>query len=275
MSWIPLADASRLRPQARRTTIVRIALAALAIGCLVAAILVSRDAGGTKRTFFSNGRSSIVVIDTSGSIGPFARGLIGRTLRKLFAAHSSFGLVFFSDTAYEAVPPGTRWTELEPLLRYFEPPPEDQPRQLIQTPWSEFRGGTRISSGLALARTILRDGHAGDAGVLLISDLDDSIFDVPRLTQTLTQYVGDRIPLRVIGLNPEPRNKVIFERLMGPSVMVKDAELAPARSAGGGSVVTSSVGPSRALTFAALALLVVLGLYEHWAARLRWREEPA
>jgi hypothetical protein len=62
---------------------------------------------------------------------------------------------------------------------------------------------------------------------------------------------------------------------MGPSVLVKDAELAPARTAGGGSVVTSSVGRSRALTLAALALLLVLGAYEHWAARLRWREEPA
>jgi hypothetical protein len=275
VSWIPLADAGRLRPQARRTTVVRVGLAALAVGCLVAAILVSRDAGGTKRTFFSNSRSSVVVIDTSGSIGPLARELIGRTLRKLLAAHSSFGLVFFSDTAYEAVPPGTRWTELEPLLRYFEPPPEDQPRQRIETPWSEFRGGTRISTGLALARTILRQGHAGDAGVLLISDLNDSIFDVPSLTQTLTQYVADKIPLRVIGLSPAPRNEVIFERLMGPSVIVKEAELAPVRSGGGGSVVTSSVGPSRALTFAALALLLVLGAYEHWAARLRWREEPA
>ena len=49
--------------------------------------------------------------------------------------------------------------------------------------------------------------HAGDAGVLLISDLNDSIFDVPQLTQTLTQYVGDKIPLRVIGLNREPREQ--------------------------------------------------------------------
>ncbi len=275
MSWIPLADAGRLRSQARRTMLVRAALAALAVACLVAAIVVSRDAGGTKRTFFSNARSSVVVIDTSGSIGPLARSLIGRTLRKLLAAHSSFGLVFFSDTAYEAVPPGTRWTELEPLLRYFEPPPTEPSSRVEETPWSEFRGGTRISTGLALARTMLRESHAGDAGVLLISDLNDSIFDVPQLTQTMTQYVGDRIPLRVIGLNPEPRNKVLFQRLMGPSVLVKDAELAPARTAGGGSVVTSSVGRSRALTLAALALLLVLGAYEHWAARLRWREEPA
>jgi hypothetical protein len=261
VSWIPLADAGRLRRQVRRTTAVRVVLAALAVACLVAAILVSRDAGGTKRTFFSNARSSVVVIDTSGSIGPLARSLIG--------------LVFFSDSAYEAVPPGTRWTELEPLLRYFEPPPGEGARRINETPWSEFRGGTRISSGLAVARSMLQRQHAAGAGVLLISDLNNSIFDVPALTTTLSQYVTDKIPLRVIGLNPAPRNRIIFERLMGPSVIVEDAELAPPEAAGGGSVVTSSVGPSRALTFAALALLIVLGAFEHWAARLRWREEPA
>jgi hypothetical protein len=275
VSWIPLADAAQLRTQARRTLAVRAVLAGLAVGCLVAAILVSRDAGGTRRTFFTNARSSVVVIDTSGSIGPVARSLIGRTLRKLLAAHSSFGLVFFSDTAYEAVPPGTRWTELEPLLRYFEPPPEDRSRRRQDTPWAEFRGGTRISTGLALARTILRQGHAGDAGVLLISDLNNSIFDAPALTQTLTQYVTDRIPLRVIGLQARARDEIIFQRLAGPSVIVRDAELPAARASGGGSLVTSSVGPSTALTLAALALLLVLGAYEHWSARLRWREEPA
>jgi von Willebrand factor type A domain len=275
VSWIPLADAARLRSQARRTLAVRIVLAGLAVACLVAAILVSREAGGARRTFFANARSSVVVVDTSGSIGPVARSLIGRTLRKLLAAHSAFGLVFFSDTAYEAVPPGTRWTELEPLLRYFEPPPAERPRRRQDTPWSEFRGGTRISTGLALARAILRQRKAGDSGVLLISDLDNSIFDAPALTQTLTQYVTDRIPLRVIGLEARPRDELIFQRLVGPSSIVTDAELPAPRAAAGGSVVTSSVGPSTALTLAALALLLVLGAYEHWSARLRWREEPA
>ena len=60
------------------------------------------------RTFFSEAKSSVVVIDISGSIGPQSRALIGRTLRRLLDARNSFGLVFFSDTAYEAVPPGTR-----------------------------------------------------------------------------------------------------------------------------------------------------------------------
>ena len=272
MSAIPLADAGRLRPQARRTLAVRLGLAGLAVACLIGAITLSRDAGGTRRTFFADARSSVVVIDISGSIGPKSRSLIGRTLRKLLDAHSSFGLVFFSDTAYEAVPPGTKWTELEPLLRYFQPP---DPRQVraTDTPWAEFRGGTRISTGLQLARSMLAPDRSG--GVLLLSDLDNSIFDAPALTQTLAQYVGDRIPLRVIGLAATRADQEVYRRVLGPSSIVSDAELPAPQAAGRSALVTTSSGASTALTLAALVLLLLLGAHEHWAARLRWREAAA
>ena len=178
---IPLTDARSLRRQAQRTWAVRVALGAALVACLLVAISVSRDASGSRRTFFSTAKSSVVVIDISGSIGPRSRELIGRTLRRLLDARNSFGLVFFSDTAYEAVPPGTRWTELEPLLQYFQPvqaPAADGRRRRVQdTPWAAFRGGTRISTGLDLARSILRRTGTHDAGVLLISDLNNSIFD--------------------------------------------------------------------------------------------------
>ncbi len=276
---IPLTDAPSLRRQAQRTWAVRLALGAGLIACLLVAIAVSRDASGSRRTFFSTGKSSVVVIDISGSIGPGSRALIGRTLRRLLDARNSFGLVFFSDSAYEAVPPGTRWTELEPLLHYFQPPPalsaDGQSRRPVDTPWASFRGGTRISTGLDLARSMLIRTGTRDAGVLLISDLNNSIFDGPALTRTLTRYVGEKIPLRVIGLNAEPQNEVIYRRVLGKQAMVDDAELAKADTTGGGSVVTATAGTSTPLTVAALLLLLGLGANEHWAARLRWRSGEA
>ena len=272
---IPLTDAPSLKRQAQRTSAVRLALGAGLVACLLVAIGVSRDASGSRRTFFSEAKSSVVVIDISGSIGPQSRALIGRTLRRLLDARNSFGLVFFSDTAYEAVPPGTRWTELEPLLQYFQPPPRPAPtgrRPPPQdTPWASFRGGTRISTGLDLARSMLIRTGEKHAGVLLISDLNNSIFDAPALSQTLTRYVGEKIPLRVIGLNSEARNEVIFRRVLGRDSMVDEAELAKPDTTKAGSVVTATGGTSTGLTIAALLLLLGLGANEHWAARLRWR----
>src|SRR5919108_2209953 len=238
MRAIPLVDAASLHAQARRTLAVRIALGALLVSCLAVAVALSRTGGGQRQTFFSGARSSVLVIDGSASIGAAPHARIGRTLRKLVDAHSSFGLVFFSDPAYEAVPPGTRWTEIEPLLRFFRPRRPTQRdafgrpirprRRQADTPWAAIRGGTRISSGLRLARSILRREHDthGD-GVLLLSDLDNSLFDMPALTRTLTQYAAEGIKLRVIGLDPSGDDEEFFSRVLGPEAIVSSAELAP------------------------------------------------
>jgi hypothetical protein len=280
---IPLADAPSLRSQARRTLAVRIALGALLVGCLAVAVAVSRTGGGQQQTFFSGAKSSVLVIDGSASIGAVPHARIGRTLRKLVEAHSSFGLVFFSDTAYEAVPPGTRWTEIEPLLRFFRPrrpAPRDafgrqiRPRRRqADNPWAAIRGGTRISTGLRLARSILRREHDvhGD-GVLLLSDLDNSLFDMPALTRTLTQYAAEGIKLRVIGLGPSRDDEEFFRRVLGPEALVSSAELAPPGGGATHSVVTAAAATPTGLIGAALVLLLLLGANEHWAARLRWRE---
>ena len=39
-------------------------------------------------------------------------------------SNGSYGLILFSDTAYQALPPNTPARELEPLLRFFDVPPE-------------------------------------------------------------------------------------------------------------------------------------------------------
>ena len=48
------------------------------------------------------------------------------------------------------------------------------------TPWAEnFRGGTKISTGLQLAREMLERHDQEERGALLISDLDNSLLDNP------------------------------------------------------------------------------------------------
>src|SRR5205085_2797267 len=135
----------------------------------------------------------------SGSIGPGQPGQMGRALRKLVEARSSFGLVFFSDTAYEALAPGTRWTEIQPLLRFFGERGTRSGARLRDNPWSPLRSGTYISTGLSLALDMVERQRSRDAGVLLISDLNNSLFDMAELTRTLARYAADHVPLRIIG----------------------------------------------------------------------------
>ena len=48
---------------------------------------------------------------------------LARVLRTIVGDAQPVGLVIYSDSAYEMLPPGTRGDELRPLLRFFEPPP--------------------------------------------------------------------------------------------------------------------------------------------------------
>jgi hypothetical protein len=263
---IPFGDLRALERQARRTVAVRVVLGAALAACLIAALVVSRGSTIDRRTFFSGRESSVVVIDMSGSIGPGPRGLIGRALRKLVDARSSFGLVYFSDTAYDALPPGTRWTEVQPLLRFF-----GREQRERDNPWSPLRGGTNISTGLSLALDIVERQHVRNAGVLLISDLNNSVFDMADLTRTLARYAADGVPLRIVGLDPAREDAQYFTGVLGADVLVKSPELPPASGGGTTSVATAATETPLGLTVLALALLLLLGVNEHWSGRLRWR----
>src|SRR5258708_35838569 len=83
---------------------------------------------------------------------------IGESLPELVAKGGRYGLVVFSSTAYEALPPGTPASALKPLIRYFTLPTQvvagEQPT-FPTNPWTNsFTGGTHISQGLQLARAI-------------------------------------------------------------------------------------------------------------------------
>jgi hypothetical protein len=271
VSSIPLADAPRLRRAVERTDALRIALAALLVALVAALALLAGEARVRTLHLLPAGSTAIVALDLSASVSQDTYARIGATLADLAASNGRYGVVVFSGTAYEALPPGTRAEELRSLVRYFTLPEQTTPGFLPTfpvNPWSRtFSAGTRISSGLELARRLALDTRVHRPGVILISDLSDDPSDLRRVALTILAYRRDRIPLRIVGLNPVPADQQFFRRLVGPDTTISDARL-PDES----SVLSGRGGIPWALGGLALALTAALALNELLLARVTWRE---
>jgi len=219
MSSIPLADAPAFHPAAVRTRTVLLAVALALVGCVVAAVLVARDPHTRTTVALPSHANAIVVLDLSASIGFDTYSRIGATLDALSRGNGHYGLVVFSDQAYEALPPGTPAADLRPLVRYFTLPKQTTPgfaQSFPPNPWQNvFSAGTRISAGLDLARTIALEDKLKRPALILVSDLDDDPNDLTRLQFIAAALQRDNIPLRVVGLNPEPDNAARFQKLVG------------------------------------------------------------
>jgi hypothetical protein len=293
---IPAFDVVNLTEPVRRTSIVRWALAAALVATLLAAAWWARDPGASAVRIAQGGESGVVVLDMSASIGS-ARRRLTEPFEYLADTNQEFGLVLFSSVAYEAIPPGTAATELRGFLRAlapfpnvcmareFTPCPPNSRRvepdtaewERIQrasvTPWAEnFRGGTSISTGLKLAREMLDRHGQEDRGALLISDLDDSLLDLPALTRELITYKREGIPLNLVAMAPFDEDRFFFERMVGREAFVDRADLAPS------SLVQERKRAERAgvpegLAGLALILLMLLAANEHFCGRLAWQPE--
>ena len=173
---IPLVGDGPLRTTIRRTAVVRIVLAAALVGLLVTEVALARSVQAHQDVFVPSGRDTVVVVDLSASIPSGAFPTIGRVLGQLARDDVSIGLVVFSDTPYELLPPGTPSRELKPFLRFFTPKPGTHPRTVWdatfpENPWQQdFRGGTHISAALSLADSILRRDRVRRGAMLLLSD---------------------------------------------------------------------------------------------------------
>jgi hypothetical protein len=267
---IPLADFASFAHAANRTTVVRRPLAARAPAVLGAPPRVARHPHVRTVAPLARDGGTIVVLDVSASVSTDTYQQIGATLSELAHTGGRLGLVVFSDQAYLALPQGTPAAALLPLVRLFTPSQPKQPGfapTLPANPWtSTFSGGTRISAGLALAHQIaVGAGTGSPAHVVLISDLSDDPNDLQRLASVLLAYRRDRVPMRIVGLDPEPSDLALYTSALPPS---RVATVRPSRD-------TSS----RATTpfpwlLAALGLvaLVALGTHEAWSPRPMWRE---
>jgi hypothetical protein len=295
---IPLFDVANLAEPVRRTAVVRWALATALVATLLVAAWLARDPGASAVRIAQGGESGVVVLDMSASIGS-ARRRLTEPFEYLAATGQDFGLVLFSSVAYEAIPPGTASTELRSYVRALAPFPNvcvarrftpcppgsrrvdpDSPeveeiRRASVTPWADnFRGGTKISSGLQLARKMLKRHGQEGRGALLISDLDDSLLDVPALTRELITWKRAGIPLNLVALAPFDEDRFFFERMLGKEAFVDRSDLAPPRLAEERNRAERA-GVPEGLAGLALLLLMLLAANEHFCGRLAWRPAKA
>ena len=279
---IPLADAPLLERAISRTRLVRAALAVALVGVLAAAVLTARAQPVHHSSFFPAGESGVVVLDFSTSIDVAGYRRITNVLQPVVEANQPVGIVYFSDVGYLALPPATPGRELRPFLRFLKttrPLGEFASRvatdravrvatEARATPWSAaFRGGTRISSGLEVARSVLRRDRVKGT-VLLISDLDNSLFDGTALGETLARYRAEGINLRIVPLFPSEDDRAYFRRVVGQQAFVTHAELARNAQATQERSLQASF-PIPVLLLGGL-VLALLALNELFCGRLDW-----
>jgi hypothetical protein len=266
-SAVPTSEAQPLRRAARRTTLIRAALALGLVGALALAFLVARSRDVRHAPLVPSGTTGIVVIDLSASVYESA---MGETLRRMSRTGERAGLVAFSDVGYELVPPGTPARELVPLLRYLRPGRGEAVGELPVNPWAEFRAGTRISAGLQIAReALLRERVAHRGSIVLISDLEILPDEVERLGAEIARLQRDGVSLRIVPLAPSDEKRELIEQLTGPSALLRDPGEAGAVRAPEERTLRGTAPWTFILVGAVLVLL--LAANEHSLSRLEVR----
>ena len=269
MRAIPYVGVDAFRALAARTALVRGVLAIALVALVAAAALSVRSPHAQAQPFLPPAAGGVVVLDLSASITADTYSRIHNTLEQLVARGGRYGLVVFSNVAYEALPPGTPASARAPLARYFSVPahvaPGEQPTFPVN-PWTAtFTSGTAISAGLDLARTIEHEHRVRHPAVVLVSDLADDPNDVQRLAAVLGEYRAEKIRLRVIALDAAPSDQAFFERLVGRASAIIPAGLSP-----GGRVRAPRTSFPVWLAVLAVAAAALLGVNELRSARLRW-----
>ena len=262
-SAVPLSDLPALRSAARRTRLVRIAIAVGLVGLLAAAVLTAGDARANRSEIVPAETTSVLVVDLSKSIIDTEFRRIGATLRSLIETDTPTGLVVFSDISYELLPPGSPASALVPVLRYFTPVRGSFP----VNPWqATFRAGTQISTALELAHDMLLRRHVTNGSIVLISDLETAPSDFVMLTRTLTRFRAQGVKVRVVPLQTTERGRNLFRSLLGPSYLLRAPDVAQATP----DRIRRSVTENLPLGLLGVAALMLLGLAanERWCARL-------
>jgi len=217
-----LADLGQIERPAGRTSLLRVALALALAGTLAVAVLDARSAGAGRAAVLPEGASTgVIVLDMSASISGPIYARVATTLKGVVAANQGIGLVMFSDTAYELLPPNSPPTALSQFIPFFVPTTYSHGNPIFaQSPWSQFSGGTRMSSGLVTAQRALRAAGVTHGSILIISDLDDSAGDQPVLVNEAFALKRAHIPVRIVPLFADPSNKRFFATLFGKGAFV-------------------------------------------------------
>jgi VWA domain containing CoxE-like protein len=219
---VPTGERRALRSPVRRTAVLRAVFGLALLATLTAAFVVARGDDVRYAPLVPADTTAVVALDLSGSIGDFRK--IGATFRRLAREDERAGLVIFSDAAYELVPPGSPGRELESLVRLFTPVREGGSVYPFN-PWdaAEFRGGTRVSTGLLTAREALQREGVSRGSVVLISDLDVTS-DAEQASEALVALRRDGIELRIVPLSPLPQHLAYFEQLVERSSFLAESD---------------------------------------------------
>jgi hypothetical protein len=272
-SVLPLADAPAFASAARRTAALRYTVAAALVALVVLAFLAARRPDRAVPPAVAAGSALVVVLDVSASVSGDADARVVETLESVSdaARTQGVGLVLFADIAVEALPPGTSAAELRHYVRYFRRP-EERTFSYVDKPWQPgIGGGTSISAGLGVARSVLGRDAGGRGIVLLVSDLAAPERDVDDVRRELAAYRRDAaLDLRIVAVPPAtPQNRAFFRRyvdadsfVVHPASLRADApELTPERDP----------FPARLVLFVVLAGLAV-AIVELVAVPFVWRE---
>jgi hypothetical protein len=270
VSAIPYAGAGVFARNASRTAAVRAALGLLLAALVLAVAVLARHPQLDKAPLLPPRSGGMLVLDLSASISSDTFSRIGQTLADLSSRGGRYGLVIFSTTAYQALPPGSPASALAPLVRYFRLPPQTAPGAqpaYPTNPWTKsFSTGTQIALGLELARRIELDRRTRHPAVVLISDLADDPNDLSRLTAELDAYKANGIALTVVPLDAAPAD---LGRFVGVATRILPARTLEQNPSAGRP-------PRAVLPWALVALIVVvaalLAVNELRSARLRWGE---
>jgi hypothetical protein len=218
----PLADLGPVERPAGRTSLLRLALAAALAGTLAVAVLEARSAGSGRAAVLPEGATTgVVALDMSASIAGPVYARVATTLKGIVAANQAIGLVMFSDTAYQLLPPNSPPTALSQFIPFFVPTTYSHGSPIFsQSPWDQFSGGTRISAGLITAQRALRAAGVTHGAILIISDLDDAAGDQPAVVAEALALKRAHIPVRIVPLFADPVNKRFFATLFGNGAFV-------------------------------------------------------
>ena len=264
---VVLADRVRLRGAGRRTSAIRLVLVLALAATFGLLYQTARSAGAGRAAVFPEGTDTgVVVLDMSASISGPTYARVATTLRGIAAANQSVGLVMFSDTAYELLPPNSppgALLDFVPFfvpLRYYGSTPV-----FAQTPWDMFMGGTRIAPGLVAGAQALQRANVKHGALLLVSDLDDSTADDARLEQVAVQLRNENIPVRIVPLFAAGHDKAHFAALFGDNAFVDPKVFTHTATRHTESIAAPA--PWTLLGLGAL-LVLLLAANERWVGRL-------
>jgi len=268
---LPIAAGGR--PTTSRSRLVY--LGAVGVVAAIAGLLAWSVNGGTGHSPALPGET-ILAIDVSGSITANGDKMIARTLNSFvdYPPDRRAAVVYFSSTAVLGSPPSSPAADLAPLSRMFSP-------LVARTrgPWaSQFDGGTVISNAIALSRRILAYTHVKDGRVVLISDLQDDVKDLPKLHTALVRLWAAHASL---SLDPLPPTRDIplslaqlsepYREVFGDNIIIRKPFLAS--STNGHAVAHTGILQARDPLFG-LLLALLLGasaLAVSFFPRLVWR----